>query len=168
MVFCAEPLNASGKKSELDAQFYDQTDIVIRERLKRCHELWEIFFSADRTGNKYPADTRGGQPLGPGQNLLPVHRQIVAVIVAKLGLSNELLDRIPDFYLNPVQQTLQDFWIESSRLPLDGRIRPRGDGHRSRPFLHGERLLSRLFHLCVLKHLLRIQRKERPFFEGKS
>ncbi len=122
VVFGAESLDASGEKTKLDSKLDDQADVVKGECFECRDELGKILFPSDRTRHENPADAGGSQPFGPSQDLLPVDGDVISVIIPKLRLSHQLLDRIPDLGVIPVQQKLQELRIEGGRSPFDRRI----------------------------------------------
>src|ERR1700722_5314094 len=88
MVIRAKPLNASGEKTELNPQLDDQADIMEGERFEGRYKFRKIFLSSHRTGHKYPADSRCGDPFGPSKDLLPVDGYIIPNVISELRLGD--------------------------------------------------------------------------------
>src|SRR6266481_8603956 len=120
MIVCAEPLNASGKQSELHAHFNYEAEIVKRQRLERCHKLGKIIFAANSAAHENASHSRVGDLSCPLQNQLPIFRDVCPIVVRKLA--DDLFDQISNVCMVAIQKLLQREWIEGAGPLYNGRI----------------------------------------------
>jgi hypothetical protein len=167
VVVGAKPLNASREQADLDAELYDEIDIVKCERFKRSNKFGKILFTTNETWHNDSTDARVGQPLGPSQDLSSLYRHVISVVIPKLRLNDELLDPISDFSIFAVQQALQRRGLERRSSSFDRRISLSSD-HLLACLNDRQRLLEHLFHLRPLRLVFRIAGQKQIFFADKN
>src|SRR6516225_11600840 len=154
MIVCAEPLNASGKQSELHAHLNCEAEIVKRQRLERCHKPGEILFAANSAAHKNASHSRVGDLSRPVQNQLPIFRDVCPIVVRKLA--HDLFDQISNVCILAVQKLLQHEGIEGPGLFYNGRITGIRTGRANLLIARYRKLLDWFADGSPLAHTLRV------------